>query len=104
MWNEPTPKQLAKLPKLHETGNTPTEEIIIYLHFFIGGSDWDVSEFDGKDRFFGYVVLNNDYQNAEWGYFSLSELKLISVNGIEIDNDLHWEPCEAGKVENIMRK
>jgi hypothetical protein len=104
MWNEPTPEQLAKIPKLNETEETPAEEIIIYLHFFIGGSDWYVAEFDGTDTFFGYAILNSDYQNAEWGYFSLSELKEISVNGIEIDNDLHWNSCKAGEVEKIMKK
>ena len=30
-------------------------------------------EFDPKDRiFFGYAILNNDLQNAEWGYFLLA--------------------------------
>lgn len=37
------------------------------MHFFIGGSDWYVVEFDGDDTFLGYVVLNGDLECAEWG-------------------------------------
>jgi hypothetical protein len=51
----------------------------IFLHFFIGGSDWYVAEFDGDNLFFGYVVLNGDSECAEWGYFSFSELKDVKV-------------------------
>ncbi len=39
--------------------------------------------------FFGFVNLN-DPLNAEWGYFPLSELNEINVNGFEIDNDLYF--------------
>ena len=33
----------------------------LYLHFFIGGCDWYVAEYDGDDLFWGYVILNNDH-------------------------------------------
>ncbi len=57
------------------------------------GSDWYVAEFDGDDTFLGYVILNGDYQCAEWGYFSFSELKEVKVGLVEVDCELEecWE-------------
>lgn len=94
MWNEPSIKRLASIPRLYETEATPIKEKIIHLHFFIGSCDWYIAEFDGDDIFYGYVILNMDTQNAEWGYISFSELKAININGVEIDRELqiHWQP------------
>jgi hypothetical protein len=39
-----------------------------------GGTDFYVLEFDGSDTFFGYMILNGDYWNSEYGYQSRSEL------------------------------
>ncbi len=63
--------------------NIPLQEKLIHLHFFIGGSDWYVAEFDGDDTFFGYVVLNSDFDCAEWGYISFAELQEIRVDSGE---------------------
>jgi hypothetical protein len=41
---EPTPEQLARLPKLYETGRVPLKDKPIYIYFFIGDCDWFVSE------------------------------------------------------------
>ncbi len=84
MWNTPSNERLNKIPRLYETEHQPLADKLIYLHFFIGGSDWFVAEFDGEDLFFGYAILNGDRQNAEWGYFSFTELKSIDINGQEI--------------------
>jgi hypothetical protein len=91
MWNKPTAEQLAAVPRLYETEHIATDDKIIYLHFFIGGCDWYIAEFDGEDLFFGYVNLN-DPQNAEWGYISFRELDAINLDGLEVDNDLFWQP------------
>lgn len=89
MWNIPSQSRLNKIPLLYETEHIPTQDKLIYLHFFIGGSDWYVAEYDGDDVLFGYVVLNDDLDFAEWGYFSFSELKEIRVNGwCEIDCEI----------------
>ena len=68
MWNIPSKERLNKIPKLYETEEIPLDKKLIYLHFFIGGSDWYIAEFDGDDIFFGYVILNGDMECAEWGY------------------------------------
>ncbi|MFH2064738.1 MAG: DUF2958 domain-containing protein [Pseudomonadota bacterium] len=101
MWNIPTKEQLSKIPKLYATDFIPVKDKLIYLHFFIGGCDWYVAEYDGDDRFFGYVVLHDDHINAEWGYFLLSSLKSFQVGGLEIDCDLYWKIRPASEIERI---
>jgi hypothetical protein len=81
MWNTPTTDRLSKIPRLYETEHIPLQDKLIHLHFFIGGCDWYIAEFDGEDLFWGFAILNDDFQNAEWGYISFSELKSIKVGG-----------------------
>ena len=102
MWNIPQQSRLDKIPRLYETESVPVQDKLIYLHFFIGGSDWFAAEFDGDDTFFGYVVLNGDYQCAEWGYFSFSELKEVKVAGwCEVDCELEADLAAPGKTDKL---
>jgi len=103
MWSEPSEARLATIPRLYETEHLHLQDKLIHLHFFIGGCDWYVAEFDGEDTFFGFAVLNGDFFNAEWGYVSFGELKSISVNGIEIDCELeeYWKVRRAEDVAII---
>jgi hypothetical protein len=73
------------------------DEAIAYLHYFRGGSDWYITEKDvdgGIDQAFGFVVLNGDKANAEFGYISIAEL---AENGIELD--LHFSPVPIRSVK-----
>jgi hypothetical protein len=103
MWNIPSKQRLAKIPRLYETEHIPARDKEIYLHFFIGGCDWYICEFDGDDLFFGFAILNNDYEMAEWGYVSFSELKSIRIDFLEIDCVLeeYWTVQKASMIENI---
>ena len=104
MWNEPSKERLAKIPKLYETEHIPLKDKLIYLYCFIAGCDWYVAEYDGEDLFWGFAVLNNDLQNAEWGYISFSELKSIKCNGwLEVDCDTEeaWPVRKASEVDKI---
>ena len=104
MWNEPTLEKLSQLPELYSTENTPAKDTVIGMHFFLGGSDWYVAEYDRSDQlFYGFAILNNDLDNAEWGYVSFEELRKVNVQGIEVDRDLHWQPRVAGNVEKIAQ-
>ena len=103
MWNEPTAEELAKLPRLYATQNTPWQDTVIHERFFLGGCDWYAAEFGPDERmFFGYTILNDDLQNAEWGYISFDELRAINIKGIEVDRDLHWRKRKASEVERII--
>lgn len=107
MWNIPAKSRLDKIPRLYETESIPSQDKLIYLHFFIGGSDWFVAEYDGDDTFFGYVVLNGDHQCAEWGYFSFSELKKIRVDEwCEVDCELEefWDVKVFSEIRRVLNR
>jgi len=101
MWNEPTDIELAKIPRLYETEDVPAKDKIIWMHFFLGNSDWFICEYS-DDTFFGFACLNNWKDLAEWGYISYKELKElrvrqpIGIDGqrmlipLEVDRDLNW--------------
>ncbi|MFH2096664.1 MAG: DUF2958 domain-containing protein [Bacteroidota bacterium] len=101
----PTKTQLTIIPKLYATEGIPMKDILIYMHFtFPGGSDWYVMEFDGRDKFFGYVILNNDFQISEFGDFYLSELAEINLGGyLHVERDVNWKIKPAGHVERICK-
>ena len=104
MWNIPSEERLARIPKLYETENIPLQEKTIHLHFFIGGCDWYIAEYDGADLFWGFAILNQDGENAEWGYISFAELKDIKINGwlqIDCEKEEFWKVRKASEVENI---
>jgi len=104
MWNEPDKHRLAKIPRLYETENTPLKDKLIYLHFFVGGCDWYIAEYDGDELFWGFAVLNNDLEMAEWGYVSFTELKQLKINSwAEVDCELEqfWKAKKACEVDLI---
>jgi len=104
MWNTPKPNRLANIPGLYATESIPLKEKLIHCHFFLGNSDWFVAEYDKEDSiFWGFTILTGDYLNAEWGYFSLEELKEIRINGIEVDCELeeHWQIRPASHIAKI---
>ena len=105
MWNVPSQERLDRIPRLYETEGIPLKNKFIYLHLFIFGCDWFIAEYDGHDLFFGYAILNEDYQNAEWGYVSFSELKSIRHSNFEIDCELeeHWRIKKASEIPKIYR-
>jgi hypothetical protein len=86
---KPLEEQLSQVPKLYSTEDTALNDKIIHVHFFTGGTDIYVAEWDGEDLLFGYTILNGDEQNAEWGYSSLKEITSLQpsnpFNQIELD-------------------
>ena len=70
------------------------------MHFFIGGCDWYIAEYDGNNLFYGYAILNGDQQNSEWGYISFSGLKSINIStvtGLRIEACFDENDYEKGK-------
>ncbi len=102
MWIQPSKQVLNSLPKLYDTEEIPVKEKLIQLHFYIGNTDFFIIEYDGKNAFWGFVILNGDYEMAEFGYIDFQELRSIRVNGWqEIDYDQHWKIRRANQVEKI---
>ena len=104
MWNKPNPEELAKIPAFYSTESVSLKEKIIYMHFFIGGCDWYAAEYDPEDQtFFGFAILNDDLEMAEWGYFSLEDLSCLKVSFLEVDRDLHFASKKAIEIERIRK-
>ena len=102
MFNKPTAAQLATIPRLYQTEDIPLKDKLVYLHFFIGGTDFFICEYNGADTFWGFVILNGDYEMAEFGYINFNELKSIRANGWqEVDCDQHWQIRTANQVKEI---
>ena len=65
---------LEKLPHHRSIETLPPERQLIHAHFSSAhGFHWYAAGFDGKETFLGFVNLA-DPLNAEWGYFTLSNL------------------------------
>ena len=104
LWNEPTLEELARIPPLYATENVALKDKLIYEHFFIFSSDWYIAEYDPKSQImFGFAILNEDYQNAEWGYIDYKELKELNVKRFEVERELDWYAKKAGLVDKIAK-
>jgi len=106
LWPKPSKKDLERIPPLYSTEDIPFEDKVIYGHFFLGASDWYIAEYDPEKKlFFGYTVLNEDYDNAEWRYISYDELLVLKVGpGFEVEWDRYWEPKKAREIRKIFYK
>jgi len=85
-----------KIPKLYAQDGKG-ESAIVYVKFFLPGTRWTwyVTEFDGKDTFFGYVISGIDPSFDEWGYASLKELEMLTLiksYELKVERDLYFEP------------
>jgi hypothetical protein len=103
MWNTPSEKQLSSIPMLYATDSITTAEKNIYIHLFLGNCDWFIAEYDGKDLFYGFAILNGDYEMGEWGYISFSELTAIKIGYAEIEHDLYWKVRRVSDIDKIIK-
>ena len=121
MLKEPPQAVLDQLPKLHSTEQIPAAEKWIHMHFRCGGCDWYVAEHkehQGEHYFFGFVNLG-DPRNAEWGPFTLSELRgappgtdilvdaeteaLMEEVPVFVEWDELWQPKKFGGIKGPWR-
>ncbi len=75
------------------------DEAIVYLHYFMGGSDWYITEKDMEDeqlQAFGLADLGG---GSELGYISIQEL---IDSGVELD--FYWEPKTIGEIKDSENK
>lgn len=67
---------------------------IVHAHYFIGGCDWFITEYDRAQRLaFGWACLG-DRANAELGYVNFDELASLRVGplGWQVEHDTGWCP------------
>jgi hypothetical protein len=100
---------VENMPQLYETDGLKGRHPLS-LHYFLGGCDWYITEWDREDALFGYAILNNDVEMSEWGYLSRSEILGIEAalhkrgsvfNAIVLNLDLH---CDDETVEEALFK
>ena len=102
MFNKPAAAKLARIPRLYQTEDIPLKQKLVHLHFFIGSTDFFICEYNGTDTFWGFAILNGDYEMAEFGYIDFDELKSIRVNGWqEIDCDRYWRVKPVNQIKKI---
>jgi hypothetical protein len=73
--------QVPNIPKLGETDGM--KEHPAALHYFYGGTDIYISEWDGEDLLFGFTILNGDLECSEFGYTSLEEIRCIDLFNLD---------------------
>ncbi len=76
---------ITTMPKTRETDGQG-DDAIAYLHYFMGGFDWYITERDMEREQLQAFGLA-DMGCPEVGYISIVEL---IANGVELD--LHWTP------------
>lgn len=93
----PEPEVLAAIPAIGETGDTPTADKIVRLHFFGPSQDWFVVELgrDGEDEGLAYGWAEMFPGCGEWGYVYLPEIAEVFIPGkmlVPIERDCFWTP------------
>ena len=88
---------LERIPPLLSNAETPTDEIIIYVKYFLASFTWLVAEcevIDNDVRFYGYTINTNELHFSEWGSFTLNQLMEIKLYGVlGVERDLYFEEC-----------
>ncbi|MES2215067.1 MAG: hypothetical protein V4485_03495 [Pseudomonadota bacterium] len=90
---------IENMPKSYETDNIKQADKIVYLHYFVGNSDWYIVEKDAEPeqiQAYGYAILNGDTQNAEMGYINISELRKITKWPFNLD--FFFTPTKLGEI------
>jgi len=86
------PKEIKSiLPRISEQDGHGDPTVYAVFEFPSSGWVWFVTEGDAYQDdfcFFGYVVG----LEREWGYFCLSELELVCVNGFKVCRDRNHVP------------
>jgi hypothetical protein len=88
----PPAEEMAAWPKLYATdGEGLIRDKPIQAHYFQGGMDWYIAEYDPKENeAFGYVNLGH---GGEWGYIDLAEVESVRGQmGLPIERDLDFQP------------
>jgi len=83
--------------------NTPLEERVIHMHFFMDGHDWYLSEYDPISRtFYGYYVPQDQYHRACWGRFNIDDLYYMRDHkNRRVTRNTDWMPRRAMDIDRV---
>lgn len=83
-------KTIQDMPKTYETDGQ-YKKAVVYLHYFLNGSDWYITERDMETEQLQAFGLANLWHGGEYGYINIVE---IVAAGAELD--LYWTPKPVG--------
>ena len=90
--SELLPKELMNaLPKISDQEGDKNPTVYAVFQFPLSGWVWFVTEGDAYEDdflFFGYVIGFE----REWGYFCLTELESVDINGVKVCRDENHVP------------
>jgi len=94
-------KRINEMPVAYQNRNG--FDSMVYLHYFVGGSDIYITEKgleEGAVPAYGFVVLNDDFEQLEVGYISLSDLSKYYHPGTKavVSLDLFFEPVPFSSI------
>jgi hypothetical protein len=101
-----TKQNLGALPPLYSQDGKGLDATV-HVKFFGGGRwTWYVTEYDGDDTFFGYVLSGLGPDCDEFGYFSRAELEALRFPplNLPIERDLHFTPRPVRECEGVNAK
>lgn len=86
------------VPDLYEQDGIPTNAQLVHAHYFVGGCDWYITEWDARTgQAFGWCDLG---MGGEWGYVNLVELEGVLANGMfPVERDCYWTPTQFGELD-----
>lgn len=91
-------EDLVNVPPLYSNEDLPPSDVKVHIKLFTPDSIWTwyITEFDGEDLCFGYVVGHFE----ELGYFRLSEIFLINGPlGLPVERDEHF----TANLDEVMK-
>ena len=95
---------VTNMPGPGKTSSVSGDDQIVYLHYFVGGSDWYIVERDkipGPQNYtFGYAILNGDFEMSEWGGISIEELKTLRFMNL----DFYFTPVRFREIRRKLEK
>jgi len=89
-------KVFESMPKIYEQDGKG-DAALAYLHYFVGGSDWWITEVGADAIGYGFTCLNGWTDCAEYGYINLRD---IAAEGAELD--FHFEPTTVGELKKRL--
>ena len=86
------------VPKIY-TQDGKGMNAVAYFHYFYGGSDWYITEYDkDTNEGYGYAILNGDTQMSEMGYIDLAGLTQKRSGFQQINIDQYFKPQTLNQI------
>ncbi len=92
MIHEPTPEELARIPKLGATGHLPRSEKAIAMNLTFLSSQWHLIEYSHVDgTAFGFYMPEYAVDKIKWGYIDYGALRDLHIDGYEVERNVNWD-------------